>query len=59
MEHICLNCSVSEKEMPLVTLAYRGEQKYICAQCFPLLIHKPEKLVGRIDGAENFKAAQH
>lgn len=40
----CLNCNRSEKESPLVTLQYKGTQVYICTQCFPTLLHSPEKL---------------
>ena len=50
----CLNCSANEHEKPLLTIKYQGEDVYICPQCLPVLIHKPEKLAGKLSGAEKF-----
>jgi hypothetical protein len=50
----CLNCAASEKEKPLLTLIFRGDEIYICPQCLPVLIHKPANLAGKLPGAENF-----
>ncbi len=55
----CLNCNASENEMPLVNLVYSGKPAYICSRCLPILIHKPEMLVGKIEGAEKISAAKH
>lgn len=49
-ENTCLNCGMSEKEVPLVNLSFNGEMKYICAQCLPVLIHKPQQLVDKLPG---------
>lgn len=53
----CLNCNRSEQEVPLVTLRYAGETRWICSQCFPLLIHQPERLSGKLPGADKLPAA--
>jgi len=53
----CLNCGRSEDEVPLVTLRYSGEARWICSQCFPLLIHHPERLSSKLPRAEQFGAA--
>ena len=50
----CVNCDRSENEIPLMTLAYREEPLFICPQCLPVLIHKPQNLAGKLEGAENF-----
>lgn len=55
----CLNCNASENEMPLVNLVYSGKPAFICSRCLPILIHKPEMLIGKIEGAEKIKAAKH
>lgn len=55
----CLNCNASENEMPLVNLVYSGKPAYICSKCLPILIHKPELLIGKIDGAEKIQPARH
>ena len=53
----CLNCKRSEHQVPLVTLRFAGEVHWICSQCFPLLIHHPEQLAGKLPHAERLAAA--
>lgn len=55
----CLNCKSSENEIPLVTLTYTSKPAYICSRCLPLLIHHPDQLIGRLEGAENIPPAEH
>ncbi len=55
----CLSCKRSEKEIPLVTLTYSSKPAYICSHCLPLLIHHPEQLIGKLQGAENIPPAEH
>lgn len=55
----CLNCDRSESEAVLVSIRFRGVERWICSGCFPLLIHKPAKLAGRLEGAEGLQAAEH
>lgn len=55
----CLNCNVSENEIPLVNLTFNGYKTFICSRCLPILIHSPQKLVGKLDGAENIPSANH
>lgn len=53
----CLNCNQTEEQIPLVTLQYLGQPAYICSQCFPMLIHSPAKLAGKLKGAEKIPPA--
>ena len=53
----CLSCNRSENEIPLVTLRYAAKPAYICSFCLPMLIHHPEQLIGRLDGAEKIPPA--
>jgi hypothetical protein len=53
----CLVCEKTEQEVPLIKLAYKGEELRICPQHMPLLIHEPQKLTGMIEGAENMNPA--
>ena len=55
----CLNCQKTEQEIPLVTLQYQGQPAYICSQCFPILIHTPANLTGKIKNADKIQPAQH
>lgn len=49
----CIACGISENEVPLIILAYKGEELRVCPQHIPILIHEPQKLVGKLEGAEN------
>jgi hypothetical protein len=51
----CIVCNATENEVPIIKLAYKGQELGICPAHIPLLIHNPENLVGVIDGAENMK----
>jgi hypothetical protein len=48
----CLNCERAETDIPLVALRYEGREAWICSQCLPILIHQPQRLVGRLDKAD-------
>jgi hypothetical protein len=58
-EKHCLNCDTSENETPLLHLHYKKAELWICSQCLPTLIHAPQKLVGKIENAEQIKPAEH
>ena len=53
---ICLNCARSEREIPLISLRYQGNEAWICSQCMPQLIHQPELLADKLSGADSFPA---
>ena len=55
----CVNCGRTVEEVPLVTITHRSGTAHICPQCFPILIHKPHLLVGKLAGAESLQAHEH
>ncbi len=57
--HTCLNCEKSEQQVPLLQMRYQGAEVYICPQCLPVLIHKPEKLADKLPGMQAGKPAEH
>jgi hypothetical protein len=46
----CLNCGALEMERPLITLKFQGKELFICPQCLPTLIHKPDQLAEKLPG---------
>lgn len=46
----CLNCGMSEQERPLLTLKFQGKERYLCPQCMPIMIHKPDQLADKLPG---------
>jgi len=55
----CIVCEHTSDEIPLIALNYREEKYYICPSHFPLLIHRPENLVGILPGAEKLSGHSH
>lgn len=57
--NVCVKCKRSEEITPLLRLTFKGEEKFICAQCLPLLIHKTQLLVEEFPGIEIPKNTEH
>ena len=55
----CLVCGHTDAEAPLIQLLYQGQSYWICPQDLPILIHKPEKLVGILPGIEKLGGIEH
>lgn len=58
-KQVCVVCQKSNQEIPLLGLTYMDDKFWICPQDFPTLIHKPEKLIGKLPGAEKLVPADH
>ena len=58
-EKSCLACRRDSDETPLIQLAYRDAEVWICPQHLPILIHDPAQLIGLLPGAENLSPADH
>ena len=57
--NVCVACDRGSEEIPLIALEYRGAEFWICPQHLPVLIHEPNRLVGRLPGAEKMAPADH
>lgn len=55
----CLVCEQTSQEIPLIAIQYQDRQYWICPQHFPILIHQPKLLVGKLPGAEKLKPNEH
>lgn len=55
----CLNCERPDAQVPLVALRYAGQAAWICSQCLPVLIHKPQQLASKLAYAERLAPAEH
>jgi hypothetical protein len=49
----CLACGRTSSEVPLLSVQFQQSIYYICPQDFPILIHQPQKLAGKLPGVEN------
>jgi hypothetical protein len=55
----CIVCEQSSQEIPLLALEYQEQRYWICPQHFPILIHKPGQLIGKLPGAEKLHGHEH
>ncbi|MCK4893019.1 MAG: hypothetical protein KAT07_03580 [Calditrichia bacterium] len=44
----CFSCQKDDGEVPLVKLRFAGKEIWICPQCLPALIHKPDELTEKL-----------
>ncbi len=57
--HTCIVCEQSSQEVPLLAIEYQDRHYWICPQHFPILIHQPGQLVGKLPGAEKLRGHEH
>lgn len=57
--NVCVACDRGSEEIPLIRLEYRSQEFWICPQHLPVLIHDPNRLAGRLVGAEQMEPADH
>jgi hypothetical protein len=55
----CVNCDRTQAEIPLLRLQFKEAGFWLCSGCLPTLLHRPEKLVGRLHGAEHIQPVSH
>ena len=55
----CLVCGRTSDEVPLLTFEFRGEERRICPQHLPVLIHSPARLSEVLPGADSLGPADH
>jgi len=53
----CIVCKKSSLETPVTKFYHKASEFYICSQHIPVLIHKPEELIGLLDGANEILGA--
>jgi hypothetical protein len=58
-EKTCINCNRTDEKIPLITITFKGEEKHICPQCLPVLIHKTHLLADKLPGIETESPAGH
>ena len=38
-KHECFNCSNTSHVAPLIKCEVKGDEKWVCSRCLPMLIH--------------------
>jgi hypothetical protein len=55
----CIHCGKDENQVPLVSIHYQEGKYWICTEHFPILIHNPAQLSGKLPNAETLSPAEH
>jgi hypothetical protein len=55
----CIQCGKNDSQVPLVEVNFKGSKYQICTEHFPILIHNPQELTGKLPGAESLNPADH
>ncbi len=50
--HKCISCNRSDTIIPLVSIRFSEVPTWICTQCLPTLIHRPEMLESKFRNME-------
>jgi hypothetical protein len=57
MDKKCIACDKTADKSPLIPFEFKDSTYWICPQHMPILIHKPDQLVGKLPGAEDLDPA--
>jgi len=52
IDKACLYCHADQTKVPLIAMEYQDQKLWICPEHLPMLIHSPQKLVGKLPDAE-------
>ncbi len=44
----CVHCGQDDSQVPLILFYYQGQERHICTEHLPVLIHTPAKLTGKL-----------
>jgi hypothetical protein len=55
----CIHCGRGEDQVPLVIFFYKGGEYRICIEHFPILIHRPLELDGKLPDMDKLNPIEH
>ena len=55
----CLYCERDSNQVPLIPVAFKGQDLWICPEHLPILIHKPAQLADKLPGATQLSPGEH
>ena len=44
----CVHCGQVDSQVPLILFYYQDQERHICTEHLPVLIHTPTKLTGKL-----------
>ncbi|MCJ7718145.1 MAG: hypothetical protein MUO54_16715 [Anaerolineales bacterium] len=58
-KHVCIHCERDDTQVPLLNFNYKGKRFSICSEHLPVLLHRPQDLIGKLPDAENLNPVDH
>ena len=57
--HTCIHCGRDDSQVPVVVFYYQGQEHHICTEHFPVLIHRPTELTGKLPDMDKLNPVEH
>ena len=55
----CIQCGRDDSQVPLVVFFYKDRKEHICTEHFPILIHRPTELDGKLPDMDKLNPIEH
>ena len=55
----CIQCGRDDSQVPVVVFYYKDQEHYICTEHFPVLIHRPTELTGKLPDMDKLNPVDH
>jgi hypothetical protein len=57
--HTCIHCGRDDSQVPVVVFYYKDQEHHICTEHFPVLIHRPTELTGKLPDMDKLNPVDH
>jgi len=58
-KNTCIHCDRDDTQVPLLDFSYKDKQFSICSEHLPVLLHRPQEMIGKLPDAENLNPVNH
>jgi len=58
-KNTCIHCDRDDTQVPLLDFSYKNKQFSICSEHLPVLLHRPQEMIGKLPDAENLNPVNH
>ncbi|MEE9599703.1 MAG: hypothetical protein V3V66_04500 [Anaerolineales bacterium] len=58
-KNTCIHCDRDDTQVPLLDFSYKDKRFSICSEHLPVLLHRPQEMIGKLPDAENLNPVNH
>ena len=55
----CIHCGRDDSQVPVVVFYYKDQEHHICTEHFPVLIHRPAEVTGKLPDMDKLNPVDH